>query len=125
MIVVAPSNPIVSIGPILAVPGIAEVLEARRESVVAISPIVAGAALKGPADRLLTELGGESSVAGVARQLGAWIGTLVIDDADRALAGAVESEGVRCLVTATVMRTPELAAALAKAVLGAGGSRWG
>ena len=68
-VVVAPSNPVVSIGPILSVPGIQEALEARRESVVAVSPIVAGSALKGPADRLLVELGEEASALGVARFL--------------------------------------------------------
>ncbi|MCU1493014.1 MAG: 2-phospho-L-lactate transferase [Acidimicrobiaceae bacterium] len=118
-IVVAPSNPIVSIGPILAVPGIAEMLESRRERVVAISPIVGGTALKGPAGRLLVELGGESSVVGVARHLQARIGTLVIDEADRGLAPEVEALGMRCLVTATVMGTPEVAADLARAVLAA------
>ncbi len=83
IVVVAPSNPVVSIGPILAVPGVAEVLEARRDSVVAVSPIVAGAALKGPADRLLVELGDEASAAGVARypqHLGR--ARIVIDEAD-------------------------------------------
>lgn len=119
LIVVAPSNPIVSIGPILAVPGIAEVLEARRELVVAVSPIVAGSALKGPADRLLVELGGESSSAGVARLLRARIGTLVVDDADAALAPEIEREGVRCVVTPTVMRTPEIAEELARTVIAA------
>ncbi len=81
-IVVCPSNPVVSIGPLLAVPGIAEALTARRDQIVGISPIVAGAALKGPADRLLTELGFEASVVGVARWYASWVGTLVIDEAD-------------------------------------------
>ncbi|HWC40151.1 MAG TPA: 2-phospho-L-lactate transferase, partial [Acidimicrobiales bacterium] len=66
-IIVCPSNPIVSIGPILAVPGIEETIACRRDDTVAVSPIVAGAALKGPADRLLRELGHEASVVGVAR----------------------------------------------------------
>ncbi|HEY5271749.1 MAG TPA: 2-phospho-L-lactate transferase, partial [Acidimicrobiales bacterium] len=66
LIVVAPSNPIVSIGPILALPGVREALGARRASVVAVSPIIGGRALKGPADRLLGELGGEASALGVA-----------------------------------------------------------
>ena len=79
---VCPSNPVVSIGPILAVPGIREALAARRDQIVGVSPIVAGAALKGPADRLLTELGFESSVVGVARWYASWVGTLVIDEAD-------------------------------------------
>ena len=121
IIVVAPSNPVVSVGPILAVPGVARVLEARRDSVVAVSPIVAGAALKGPADRLLVELGGQASAPGVARFLGAWVGTLVIDKADQDVAAEVEAAGVKCIVAETVMRTPELAAGLARIVLGATG----
>ncbi len=81
-IVVCPSNPVVSIGPVLAVPGVFEAVRARRNDVVAVSPIVAGAALKGPADRLLRELGTEPSVVGVARLYASWTGTLVIDEAD-------------------------------------------
>ena len=81
-VVIAPSNPIVSIGPILAVPGVRDAVAARREHVVAVSPIVAGAALKGPADRMLAELGHESSVVGVARLYADLAGTLVIDAAD-------------------------------------------
>ena len=118
IVVVAPSNPVVSIGPILAVPGVASVLQARRDSVVAVSPIVAGAALKGPADRLLVELRGEASAAGVARFLRAWVGTLVIDDTDGGLADEVRAAGLNCVVAPTVMRTPERAAALARVVLG-------
>ncbi len=120
-VVVAPSNPVVSIGPILAVPGVAGALAARKDSVVAISPIVAGAALKGPADRLLVELGGEASVQGVARYLAGWIGTLVVDQADHAAAAEVQAAGVRCVVASTVMSTPEIAARLAHAVLEAAG----
>ncbi len=118
-VVVCPSNPVVSIGPLLAVPGVADALSRRRPRIVAVSPIVAGAALKGPADRLLAELGFEASVVGVARWYAPWVGTLVIDRADAHLAGAVEAEGVRCVVTDTVMATPERAAALARTVLGA------
>ncbi len=121
IVVVAPSNPVVSIGPILAVPGVQDVLRARRDSVVAVSPIVAGATLKGPADRLLVELGGQASAPGVARFLSAWAGTLVIDQADADVVGEVEQAGVNCVVAETVMRTPELAAGLARTVLGATG----
>ena len=102
-VVVCPSNPVVSIGPLLAVPGVLEALASRRDRIVGVSPIVAGAALKGPADRLLRELGFESSVVGVARWYAAWMGTLVIDEADAGLAAAVEAEGVRCVVAPTVM----------------------
>jgi LPPG:FO 2-phospho-L-lactate transferase len=118
-IVVCPSNPVVSIGPILAIPGIRAALERRRADIVAVSPIVAGAALKGPADRLLVELGFEASVVGVARLYAPWVGTLVIDEADAALCDAVESEGLRCVVAPTVMSTPARAAALGQTVLDA------
>jgi LPPG:FO 2-phospho-L-lactate transferase len=120
VVVIAPSNPVVSIDPILAVPGIADALVARRSSVVAISPIVAGAALKGPADRLLVELGGESSALGVARHLGGVAATLVVDDADAALAAAIDAAGMRAVVTDTVMSSPEVAARLAATALAAG-----
>jgi LPPG:FO 2-phospho-L-lactate transferase len=117
-VVVAPSNPIVSIRPLLAVPGIADAIRARRADTVAVSPIVAGAALKGPADRLMRELGHEASVVGVARLYSDLAATLVVDTADAALALGVEAEGMRCVVTDTIMRTPEVAADLARVVLG-------
>ncbi len=103
---VCPSNPIVSIGPLLAVPGIADALAARRADVVAVSPIIAGAALKGPADRLMAELGHEPTVVGVARAYADFVGTLVVDDADSGSAHAIEACGVRCVVAPTVMRSP-------------------
>ncbi len=118
-IVLCPSNPVVSIDPLLAVPGVRSALEARRDRIVGVSPIVAGAALKGPADRLLREMGFASTAAGVARWYAPWVGTLVIDEADADLAGAVEAEGVRCIVAPTVMSDVPRAAALARVVLGA------
>jgi len=121
LIVVCPSNPVVSIGPLLAVPGVRDALVVRRDRVVAVSPIVAGAALKGPADRLMAELGTEPSVAGVARLYAPWAATLVVDDADAARVDAVEAEGVRCVVTDAVMGSPERAAALARVVIHAAG----
>lgn len=117
-VVIAPSNPIVSIGPLLAVPGIRSAVIARRDHTVAVSPIVAGAALKGPADRMLRELGHDVSVVGVARLYAPLASTLVIDSADAALAPAVEAEGMRCAVTRTVMATVDDAVALARVVLG-------
>ncbi|MDQ6613882.1 MAG: 2-phospho-L-lactate transferase [Actinomycetota bacterium] len=117
-LVICPSNPIVSIGPILAVPGIGEALAARRADTVAVSPIVGGRALKGPADHMLAELGHDPSVVGVARLYAPFAATLVIDQADAHLAQAVEAEGLECLVTATVMTGRAEAAALARAVLG-------
>lgn len=118
-VIVCPSNPVVSIGPILAVPGVRAALRARRDDVVAVSPIVAGAALKGPADRLLSELGYEPSATGVARFHADWAGTLVIDDQDAGLREAVEAQGVRAVVTDTVMATPDVAASLSEVVLDA------
>lgn len=116
-VVIAPSNPVVSIDPVLAVPGVRDAIVARRADTVAVSPIVAGRALKGPADRLLTELGHEATVAGIARLYAPLAATLVIDEADAHLADAVAAEGIPPVVTPTVMRTPDLAAALARAVL--------
>jgi LPPG:FO 2-phospho-L-lactate transferase len=118
-IVVCPSNPIVSIGPILAVSEVREALIRRRSDTIAVSPIIAGAALKGPADRLMTELGAESSVQGVARLYAPWVGTLVIDEGDRHHAPDVEAEGVKCVVAPTVMSTPERAAELGRIVVDA------
>jgi LPPG:FO 2-phospho-L-lactate transferase len=116
-IVVCPSNPIVSIGPILAVPGMSDALTKRRRDVVAVSPIIAGSALKGPADRLMAELGHEPSVVGVARLYAPWVGTLVIDEADRQRASEVEATGVECVVAQTIMDTVEKAAELGRTVL--------
>ncbi len=116
-VVICPSNPVVSVGPILAVPGIESALGDRRADVVAVSPLVAGAALKGPADRLMTELGHEASVVGVARLYAPLAATLVIDVADAGLAAQVEAEGVRCVVAPTVMHGQAEAVALARTVL--------
>jgi LPPG:FO 2-phospho-L-lactate transferase len=118
-VVICPSNPIVSIGPILAVPGVRAAVAAARDRCVAVSPLVAGAALKGPADRLMAELGHEPSVVGVARLYAEVAATLVIDEADAALAPAVEAAGMRAVVTKTVMHGPAEAAALARTVLAA------
>jgi LPPG:FO 2-phospho-L-lactate transferase len=120
-IIVCPSNPVVSIDPLLAVPGIIDHLRRRRERIVGVSPIIAGKALKGPADRLLTEMGFESSAVGVARWYASWVGTLVIDEADADLAPVVEAEGVRCVVAPTVMSTVERSADLCRTVLDAVG----
>jgi len=116
-VLVCPSNPVVSIGPVLAVPGVRAAVAARRDDAVAVSPIVAGAALRGPADRLLADLGHEVSVVGVARLYAPLVATLVVDEADAALAPAVEAEGVRCVVAPAVMHGPAEAAALARTVL--------
>ncbi len=116
-VIVAPSNPVVSIDPVLAVPGIREALAARRDSVVGVSPIVGGKALKGPADRLLIELGREASALAVAEWYQDVVGVLVIDEIDAALAPAIEHIGVRCVVAPTIMRDLDATLALATTVL--------
>ena len=118
-IVLCPSNPVISIGPILAVPGIREILVARRDRVVGVSPIVGGAPVKGPADRLMAPLGIEVSCVGVAREYAEICGSLVIDAVDAGRAPEVEAAGVHAVVTDTMMRSPEVAAALAAETLAA------
>jgi LPPG:FO 2-phospho-L-lactate transferase len=116
-VVIGPSNPFVSIDPILAVAGVRDRLAARRDTVVAISPIVAGEALKGPADRMLRELGHEPSVVGIARIYADLASTLVIDDADAPSRAEIEATGMRCVVTPTIMREVSDAVALAEVTL--------
>jgi LPPG:FO 2-phospho-L-lactate transferase len=118
-VIIAPSNPIVSIGPMRALKNFDATLAARRDTVVAISPIVAGAALKGPADRMMSELGHEPSVVGVARLYAPIASTLVIDTADEHLISAVEREGMCCIATNTIMKTAEISAALTQTCLSA------
>jgi LPPG:FO 2-phospho-L-lactate transferase len=117
LVVIAPSNPIVSIGPVLSVPGIAKALEDRRAHVVAVSPIIGGRALKGPADRLLVELGDEPSALGVARRLSPFIGSMVIDNQDVGLRGEIAALGLNVAVTDTIMRDPTVSAKLADVVI--------
>ena len=106
VVVIAPSNPIVSIGPILAVPGMRDAIQAARDGgvpVLAVSGIVGGKALKGPADRMLASLGRESSAVGVAREYAAIIDAFVLDDVDASTAPTVQALGMRTLVTDTIM----------------------
>jgi LPPG:FO 2-phospho-L-lactate transferase len=117
-IVISPSNPVVSIGPILAVPGIREALAARREIVSGISPIVGGAPLAGMADRVMPAAGLEVSAAGAASAFADVLSHWVIDETDRSLAPAVERLGLRVSVTDTVMRDDGAAEALARVALG-------
>ena len=119
IVVIAPSNPLVSIGPIRSLDGTDDILSARRDSVVAVSPIVGGAALKGPAARMMTELGHESSVVGVARLYAGIASALVIDPADAHLVDAIVAEGMRCIVTPSVMSTPEIAQTLGEVAIAA------
>ena len=116
-IVIAPSNPLVSVEPVLRVSPIRERIAARRRDALAISPIVAGSALKGPADRMMAELGHEPSVVGVARLYCDLVSTLVIDEADAERRTEIEQLGLEVVVTSTVMRDPETATRLARTVL--------
>jgi LPPG:FO 2-phospho-L-lactate transferase len=120
MLVIAPSNPVVSVEPILALAGVRQaMLAAGRQGTprIAVSPIVAGAALKGPADRMLTSLGHEATALGVARLYAGLVNTFVLDDADAGLAPHVEELGMEALVLPTVMRDDADRAALAEALL--------
>jgi LPPG:FO 2-phospho-L-lactate transferase len=107
LIVLCPSNPIVSIGPILAVPGIRDALVRTSAPIVAVSPIVGGRALKGPADKMMATLGLEVSVRGVANHYRGLIDAIVIDKQDDDLHGSIQELGQRVLGTQTVMGDAE------------------
>jgi LPPG:FO 2-phospho-L-lactate transferase len=121
LVVVCPSNPVTSIGPILAVPGIGAALAGRGAGVVAVSPIVGGGAVSGPAAELMRVRGLEVSPRGVAAAYRAWLRTLVIDEADGALGPELERLGVRPVVAETLMTDHAREIALARRVLGARG----
>jgi LPPG:FO 2-phospho-L-lactate transferase len=116
-VVICPSNPVTSIGPILAVPGIARALETTQATVLAVSPIVGGQAVSGPAGRLMAARGLEVSAAGVAAAYAPWLDVLVLDEADAALAPRLEAGGVRPIVADTIMRGREGEIALSRRVL--------
>lgn len=116
-VLVAPSNPVVSIGTILAVPAIREALRETAAPVVGVSPIVGGAVVRGMADRLMPALGEEVSALGVARLYRDFLDGFVIDLADRPLAPRIEALGVTVEAAQSIMRTPEDAASLAKTAL--------
>jgi LPPG:FO 2-phospho-L-lactate transferase len=116
-ILICPSNPLISIGPILAVPGIREALRARKESVIAVCPIVGGKSLKGPSDKMLAELGHEPSAFGVAKLYADFTGTFVIDPADKTQAGAIRKLGMKVEVVPTVMKTRTQKRKLARSLL--------
>ena len=118
LIAIAPSNPFVSIGPILAVDEIRALVERRRERVVAVSPLIGGRAVKGPADAMFQSLAGGTGAAQVTDCYKGLIGALVIDEADADDAAAVAERGVRPLVTRTLMSEPDARAELVETVLG-------
>jgi LPPG:FO 2-phospho-L-lactate transferase len=116
-ILLCPSNPFVSIGPILAVAGMRELLRSASAPRIAISPIIGGRALKGPADRMLATMGHEVSAYGVASWYGDLLDGMVIDEQDAAQAARIEALGMRTLVTNTVMASVEDRVRLAREVL--------
>jgi len=116
-VILAPSNPFVSLGPILGLKGMREALASVRARVAAISPIVGGRTIKGPADKMMRGLGHEVSPLGVARLYRDIAGTFVLDKVDRDCAEAIRQLGMRPVVTDTVMVSPARAARLADVVL--------
>jgi len=118
-VLVCPSNPITSIGPILAVPGLVEALQATGATVAAVSPIVGGDAVSGPAGRLMAAAGLPVSATGVARAYGGWLDLLVFDEQDRALAPEIRSAGAAAVVAPTMMSSRDAEVALARHVVAA------
>jgi LPPG:FO 2-phospho-L-lactate transferase len=116
-IVLCPSNPIVSVGPILGLPGMTEALTLSSAPKVAVSPIIGGQALKGPADRMLASLGHEVSATGVARMYAGLVDGMVVDRTDEGERAGIEALGMRVLVTQSVMRGAEDRARLASETL--------
>jgi LPPG:FO 2-phospho-L-lactate transferase len=116
-IIIPPSNPIASIGTILAVPGVRQAVVARHGRSVAVSPIVRGETLRGPADKLLLASGYEASALGVARYYGKLLDGFVLDSLDVALTQAVQGLGIEVRAVNTVMNSPDVRRALAKAVV--------
>jgi len=116
-VILAPSNPFVSIGPILGLRGVRTALRAVRGRVAAISPIVGGKPIKGPADKMMRGLGHEVSPLGIARLYRDFVGVFVFDNVDRRYLEPIRDLGLKAVVTDTVMTTPSKAAGLADVVL--------
>jgi LPPG:FO 2-phospho-L-lactate transferase len=116
-VILAPSNPFVSLGPILQLAGVREALRLVRDRVAAISPIVGGKTIKGPADKMMRGLGHEVSPLGVARLYRDFAGIFVLDNADRRYIEPIRKLGVKAIATDTIMSTPAKAARLAGVVL--------
>lgn len=114
---ICPSNPLISIGPILAVPGIREALRSRRKDVLAVSPIVGGKSLKGPSDRMLGQLGMQASAFEVARLYRDIADWFLLDLQDRGLQPSIEALDIKVALAQTVMRSEEDKRALAQSVL--------
>jgi LPPG:FO 2-phospho-L-lactate transferase len=120
LVVIGPSNPLVSVAPILAIPGMHDAVAAAPGRKVAVSPIVAGRALKGPTDRMLASLGHEVSAVGVARLYEGLLDRYVLDETDAELAPEVQALGMQAVTAPTVMQTDADRAGLARFLLEAG-----
>ena len=116
-IIICPSNPLISIGPILAVPGIRDELRAHKQKIFAVCPIVGGKSLKGPSDKMLSQLGHQSTALGVAKLYTDFTGTFVIDPADRAHSAAIAALGMKVAILPTIMKTKAQKRKLANAML--------
>ena len=115
--VICPSNPLISIGPILAIPGVRGQLSARKDDVIAVCPIVGGKSLKGPSDKMLVEQGHAATALGVAKLYADFTGTFVIDPVDKAQAEAIAALGMKVAILPTVMKTRAQKRKLAQALL--------
>jgi LPPG:FO 2-phospho-L-lactate transferase len=116
-ILICPSNPLISIGPILAVPGIRDELRAHKQKVFAVCPIVGGKSLKGPSDKMLAQLGHQPTALGVAKLYADFTGTFVIDPADKSQSIAISTLGMKVVILPTVMKTRPRKRKLARALL--------
>jgi LPPG:FO 2-phospho-L-lactate transferase len=118
-VIICPSNPLISIGPILAVPGILDLLKSTKAKRLAISPVVGGASLKGPTDRMLADLGMEVSAKQVAMLYAQFLDIFIIDRRDEEAKAEIERLGMKVIVTDTVMTDADKKRALAKDVIAA------
>lgn len=116
-ILICPSNPLISIGPILAIPGVRGQLCARKDDVIAVCPIVGGKSLKGPSDKMLDQLAHQATALGVARLYADFTGTFVIDPVDKTQAQGISALGMKVAVLPTVMKTRASKRKLARALL--------
>ena len=116
-IIICPSNPLISIGPILAIPLVREQLRARKRDVLAVCPLVGGKSLKGPSDKMLAQQGHEATALGVAKLYADFTGTFVIDPVDRTQAAAISALGMKVAIVPTVMKTRSQKRNLARALL--------
>lgn len=116
-IIICPSNPLISIAPILAVPGVREQLRVRKSDVFAVCPLVGGKSLKGPSDKMLAQLGHQATALGVAKLYADFTSTFVIDPADKTQAAAIGGLGMKVAILPTVMKTRAEKHRLARALL--------